>query len=367
MLNNNRIQYIGNIENSNKVVIINGDLIIERQVYKDLQATCLEILRTDFDKYTTIAIEKAKLEIEECIKSILIKLEKEQQDYLIEKFQVLSMQTFLHDTLIGYISTEDKRAKEFIIDVLIERLENQNSSTEKAILNEAIKLIPNLNVSTSALIAFMMLRHQIANFPISFMLELFFKQLSPIVDAACNINNIDIEYIIQCGVTKSISGFYPIDTFENHLLKQYDLFFRQKGDKETLDSFRSVHPEIMYKVNDMESCMFCINQKEEKYWHFCDVNSTLFYDRLKLRGQEYLIPLIEKLKEKTSPFTAKEIRNYFYNLNKNWEQVFNLLNSPTLTRLSLNILGLYLGSKIIGKLTNSSPLSIYNFNNSIQI
>ena len=152
MLDNNKIQYIGKIENSNNVVIINGNLTIDGQISKDLQTSCLEILRTDFDKYTTTAIEQAKQEIEECIKSILEKLAKEQQKHLTERFQSLSMQAFLHDTLIEYISTEDKRAKEFIIDVLIDRLNFQNISTEKAILNEAIKLIPNLNASTSVLL-----------------------------------------------------------------------------------------------------------------------------------------------------------------------------------------------------------------------
>ena len=37
-----------------------------------------EILRTDFDKYTTTAIEQAKQEIEECIK-VFLKMPKEQQ------------------------------------------------------------------------------------------------------------------------------------------------------------------------------------------------------------------------------------------------------------------------------------------------
>lgn len=179
MLDNNKIQYIGKIENSNNVVIINGNLTIDGQISKDLQTSCLEILRTDFDKYTTTAIEQAKQEIEECIKSILEKLAKEQQKHLTERFQSLSMQAFLHDTLIEYISTEDKRAKEFIIDVLIDRLNFQNISTEKAILNEAIKLIPNLNASTSALITFMMLRQQMVNPSISFMLELFFQTTLP--------------------------------------------------------------------------------------------------------------------------------------------------------------------------------------------
>ena len=35
MLDNNKIQYIGKIENSNNVVIINGNLTIDGQISKD--------------------------------------------------------------------------------------------------------------------------------------------------------------------------------------------------------------------------------------------------------------------------------------------------------------------------------------------
>ena len=363
---NVRKQNIGNI-NDSKVIIINGDVTIDKLVYKDIKTTFIDILRTDFERYSAIAIEKAKFEVENCIKSILEKLQKEQQVHLTERFQTLSIQSFLHDTLIGYITTEDENFKEFIIDVLIDRLKSQNFSTEKSILNDAIKLIPNLNTSTSALIALMMLRHQMTNVSISFLLENHFKQLSPIIDIASSISNIDVEYIIQNGCTKTISGIYPIDTFENHLLKQYDLFFRKKGDKSVLDLFKAAHPEIMYEVNDMGTCMFCINRDEENYWYFGDVNSKLFYDRLRSRGQKFLIPLIEELKEKTPPFTATEVRDYFCNLNNNWEQVFNLLNSSTLIKLDLSIVGMYLGSKIISKYTKCSSLSISNLNNIISL
>ena len=79
MLDNNKIQYIGKIENSNNVVIINGNLTIDGHISKDLQTSCPEILRTDFDKYTTTAIEQTKQENEESIKSILEKLANDQQ------------------------------------------------------------------------------------------------------------------------------------------------------------------------------------------------------------------------------------------------------------------------------------------------
>lgn len=361
-----RNQKIGDIINSN-VILVNGDLNIDGVIYSDIKTTFFEILRNDFDKFSAVAIKNAENEVEKCIRKILEKMEKEQCTHLTEKFQTLSIQTFLHDTLIGYTSAEDENIKESIIDILIDRLKFQDFSTEKSIISDAIKIIPHLNTTTSALIALMMLRNQIVNVPISLMLEDYFKQLSPIVDSFSNIKNIDIEYIIQNGCTKTIPGLLSIDTFENHLLKHYDLFFRNRVDKGVVDLFTSVHPEIMNQVNDIGTCMFCSDYMEVNYWYFSDINSKLFYDRLKSRGQCNLIPLIEELKEKMPPLTPTEVREYFNNLNTNWNHVFNILNSTALNRLSLSIVGQYLGTKFLGKYTASSSLSISDFNNPIYL
>jgi len=360
-----RKQNIGIINNSN-AIIINGDVTIDNQVFQDIKNTFFEILRGHFEKYSVIAVKKAKCEIEKCIKCILEKLLKEQQLCLIKKFQSISIQVVLHDALVGYLSVEDEVIKDFIIDTLIDRLKVQNSSSECSIINEAIKIIPNLNTSTSSLIALMNLRHQIVdNF--SFMLEVYFHNLAPIVNNACNINNTDIEYLIQSGCTHTINGIYNIESFENHLLKQYDLFFRHKGDKEILDKFKLIHPQIMNKVNNLGTSMFCLNGHEQRYWQFCDVNSSLFYNRLKSRRQEYLIPLIEELKENTPLFTVTELRNYLCNINNNWNNVFSLLNNKKLLKEGLSIVGLYIGSKVISKCLHNSSLSISEISNPISL
>lgn len=53
----------------------------------------------------------------------------------------------------------------------------------------------------------------------------------------------------------------------------------------------------MNAVNDMGSCMFCTSHEEDTL-SFTEVNSDLFYKKLKVREQEYLIPLIEEFKRK---------------------------------------------------------------------
>ena len=52
----------------------------------------------------------------------------------------------------------------------------------------------------------------------------------------------------------------------------------------------------MNAVNDMGSCMFCTSHEEDTL-SFTEVNSDLFYKKLKVREQEYLIPLIEEFKK----------------------------------------------------------------------
>lgn len=361
-----RKQIIGDINNTN-AIIINGDVSIDQQIFDNIQNLLIEILRKDFERFSADAINIAKGELNKLITSIFERLVKDQQEKLIEKFNNPSIQVFLHDTLIGYISNEDEIMKEFIIDILIDRLKIDNNSTEKAILSEAIKLIPNLNMSTSSLIALMNLRHYVVSTNHSFMLESFFRQLSPIIDISCNINKIDIEYIIENKCTKTISGIFPIDTYENHLLKQYDLYFRQIGTREELEKFSEIHPEIMHRVNNDGTSMFYYIDSEMNYWKFSDANCKLFYKRLRDRQQEYLIPLVEELKKTKPLFTEKQVREYLCNINQNWECACKLLNCLELKTLDLSILGSYIGSKIINKFTNTPSLSISSLSNPIAL
>lgn len=355
-----RRQEIGNISNST-VIAINGDITIDGEKYNNILQTLIEVVHKDFEHFSSIAIKNAKDDIANYLNQIFEKLSQENLVYLTEKFQKPAIQVGLHDSIISYISSEDDNVKEYIVDLMIDRLKVECGTKEQSIVNEAIKLLPNLNRTTLSLLALMNMRHQVMLPSMSFMLESSFLELSPIIDQTPQISNIDIDFISQNKCSKVINSFYPIDTLENHFLKQYDLFFRKKGSKKQLDSYAAVHPEIMEKVNDLGSCMFCgvINDKE--HWIFCDVNSKVFYDRLRTRKQEYLIPLIEELKTQTPSFTQDQVHDYFCNLNSNWDFAFSLLNSSQLTHTDLSMLGMYVGSNYISRVTKKPSLPISSF------
>lgn len=361
-----RKQEIGDISNST-VIAINGDITINGEKYSNILQTLIEIVRKDFEQFSSIAISNAKEEITIFLKQIFEKLAKEGQIHLTEKFQKPSIQVGLHDSLVSYISSEDENVKEYIVDIMIDRLKAESGTTEQSIVNEAIKLIPNLNRTTLSLLALMNLRHQVMLPPISSILYSSFAELSPIVNQVPQISNLDIDFISQNKCTRVITGLYPIDTLENHLLKQYDLYFRKEGRKDELDVFAAIHPEIMYQVNDMGTCMFCYTNRDMEHWKFSDVNSKLFYDRLRTRGQEYLIPLVEELKAKFASFTQSEVREYLCKINPNWMAVFNLLNSPQLNHTDLSMLGMYIGSKYISKVTKKPSLPILSLANPISL
>ena len=361
-----RKQEIGNISNST-VIAINGDVTIDGEKYNNILKSLIEVVRKDFESYSYAAIANAKEEIANYLKRVFEKLAKEHLTHLTEKFQKPAIQVGLHDSIISYISSEDENIREYIVELMIDRLKVQSGTTEQSIVNEAIKLIPALNTKTLSLLALMNLRHQVMLPPISTILDSSFSELSPIVNQAPQISSIDIDFISQNKCTRVITSLYPIDTLENHLLKQYDLYFRQEGSKEELDAFAAIHPEIMYQVNDMGTCMFCYTNKNMEHWKFCDVNSKVFYDRLRARGQEYLIPLVEELKSEFASFTQNDVREYLCKINPNWMAVFNLLNSPQLNHLDLSMLGMYIGSKYISKVTKRPSLPISSFANPISL
>lgn len=362
MLDCRKLQ-VGNIENSSNVIIINGNLYIDRQVYGDIKEVFLEILQEDMKRYSVMAKAQAEKEVEKCLQRLIVKLVEEQRENLIERFQDISIQAVLHDALLGYM-VSDEDVKEYIIDELIERLRIENKTTNQFIINEAINLLPKLSSSTLLLLAILQLRHQIVNVQNSFMLKQYFEQLSQMIDTVDNITDIDIEYLVQCNCVYRITGLYHIETYEHHLLRAYDLFFRKPISNEILNDFKEKHPEIMRPVNDLGTCMFCINAEDDSHLHFCDANSKLFYKRLSARGQDFLIPMVEELKNKTPLYNDTEIREYFYKLNPKWENVFSLLNGQSLIWMDTSILGKYIGSRVLEKYTkNSSRLSINDFNN----
>lgn len=357
---NKRIQNIGNINNSDNILIINGDVIIDSVEYSRLEKSLFEILRSDFEKYSSAAVELAKLEVNNFIKDILEKLYLSHKLNLLEQFQKLSLQPSLRETLRGYVFSEDSSTKLALVISLITRIEINNTSIEASIIDDAIAIIPNLNPTTFSLLAIMALRHFIVYPEFSMMFEMYFASLSPVVDNFSNVTDLCMEYLIAKGCVKEIHNFQRVETLENIFLHNYDLFFRSKGCYRELQDFSILHPEIMYKVNDKGTSMFLTDVKNNE-WSFIDVSSIVMYERLHLRHQDYLIPLIEELKRKTPLYNVSELQQYFRKINKNWDIVFSIMSSEKMIQTVLNPVGLFIGTQYLTMYTGGNPLPISSY------
>ena len=156
---------IGNITDSN-LTIINGNVTIDGKVYDEIKDIFLEILRNDFEKFSMQAAEQAKTELEKFLGTLFEKLVKEKLTSLVENFKLPAVQVSLHDTLMGYIVTENIQIKDFIVDVLIDRLKMQDNAIEKSVINDAINIVNhkvfvhcNQGQSRSAVIGLLFLHH----------------------------------------------------------------------------------------------------------------------------------------------------------------------------------------------------------------
>lgn len=359
-----RLQKIGNVSNSN-VIAINGDVIIDGTVFNDVQNSLLETIKQDIMYYSQSAIEAIKEEIKAFSTSIITEIcRTHTKEYLVSKFASISLQAVIHDATLGYITNEDIEVKHLIIDVFIERLRLDNNDSEALTLNKVISILPKLNRIGLNLIALMTLRDLII--PQHPMLDDYWRRLSPIIDVLPNVREIDIDYLRKTGSTEDVTGLYPIDSFENHLLKQYDLYFRKRIPYDEWDIYCSKNPAIRNVVNEWGTCMFYFADSSFKEVRFLDSNSTVFYQRLKERNQTELIPLIEELKSKYPLFSPQEVRTHMCSFNKNWDIAFELLNT-SLVRIGVSTCGLYIGSRLINRLEGGKGCSLKDMYNKISL
>ena len=361
---NPRKQSIGDINNSN-VIAVNGDVVINVTMVENIQESFLDTIRKDTEMFSLKAIEAAKDKVKTFATLILAELcNAYEWEALIDKFSDISLQATIHDATLGYITNEDNKVKQLIIDVFIDRIKLKNTDSKALILNRVISILPQLNQNSLSLIALMTLRHMIS--PLHPMLDDYWQRLSPIIDTLPDVKNIDIDYLRGSGCTDDITGLYPIETFENHLLKQYDLYFRKRIPYDEWDIYCSKNPAIRNVVNEWGTCMFYFADSSFKEVRFLDSNSTVFYQRLKERNQTELIPLIEKLKSKYPLFSPQEVRTHMCSFNKNWDMAFEILNT-SLVRIGVNTCGLYIGSRLINRLEGGKGCSLEDMYNKISL
>lgn len=360
-----RIQNIGNVIGDNNI-FVNGDAVVGQEV---LTKVAEHLLRLEFDRLTKEARSLMQTEVNECVKQILEEMCRKHIVSEFGKFSSPATQFALYATLKGYAITETVEHREMLVDAFVERIQTEWDSSEKMIIDSALDVLPNLSPQTLSTLGLLQIRHQMINPQSGFMMDMFFKNLTPLVEKMAKLNVLDMEYMKQQGLILPLPGLQCFEPIERYLLKQYDLFFRHPLANGVYDDYCKVHPEARYAISDKPyaTCMMWIDGMHNNENHFCFTNSQLFVKHLEKRHQEYMIPHFEALREKMPPFLEDEVRRYLINLCPAWEKIILLFSSKTFTQYTLSITGNYIGGKILAKACHNKALSLADYNNTFMV
>lgn len=355
-----RIQVIKEVKGNNNI-IINGDVTADNDV---LTKVANHLLSAELEKLTTEAKEKMEAAIKECVQTIMERISCDNIQSKLAEFSNPSTQFAFYSALKGYSISETAEQRDFLIDAFIDRIMTKWDSSEKMIIDSALDVLPKFSPQTLSTIGLLQLRHQLANAKYGFMLNQYFASLTPLAEKMSQLNTLDFEYLKQERIILPLPGIQETISLEKYLLAHYDLFFRHPLQEGVYETYCKEHPEAHESVSD-GACMMWIDQEQDNATSFCPVNSMMFYNQLKQRHQDYIIPHVEALTQMMPAYTEEEVRRYFIKLSQSWERIFMLFSSEGFTRYALSITGKYIGGKVLSKASNMKPLSLKDYKNNI--
>lgn len=356
-----RIQIIDDIIGNNNI-IINGDVTVEEEV---LTKVANQLLRTELEKLTMEARAKMDASVQECVQTIMNRLADNHIQSKLAEFSNPSTQFAFYSVLKGFSISETVEQRDLLIDAFMERILSNWDSSEKMILDSALEILPKFTPQTLATIGLLQLRHELANVPIGFMLNRYFASLTSLAEKMAQLDSLDIEYLKQERIILPLPGLQKCVSLEKLMLTHYDLFFRHPLQEGIYEEYCKEHPEAHEAVTNEpnRTCMMWVDVMHNNATAFCCGNSRLLTKQLKERQQDYIIPHVEVLKQMMPPYTENEVRDYFINLSPSWERLFELFSSDSFSQYVLSITGIYIGGKLLAKVSNGNPLPLTDYKN----
>ena len=348
-------QEVSNVSDS-FVQQANGNIHNYGLAYSDVKAICHDVVRQELSIVTKEATDTFHQEITAFENQFVRRLENLENPQVMEKLRTPKLQFALHDTIKEYAKTDDAGTKEELIDSLIDRLKVNEHSTEQYLIDESIKIIPNLSLAQTYFLGALTLR-KIINQGYSFIVDRNLAKRAELYEYLNEITTLDIQYLKLINCCSDMPGTkYYLPTL-NVMKPDYDLLFRHHITDDIFYSFWHEHPN-----------MPMINGKALIYKHDDTNEIHLLYS-----AKKYLIQVIERAQQPFShseldqfinlftPLTDEEIKQHLISLNPNWGKAFNCLDKEEITQIDLTPVGLYIGRRIVQKVTKDDTLPLEDF------
>lgn len=365
-------QEVSNLENS----IANQagrDLIINQ----GLNATdVIAIVKTVVASELAIYAQKAEGEAEERIKHFsddLVGQLAEKVSNQLDRFNEPSVQFAVREAALGYVKSGSEVDKNNLIDLMIERVRVKEHSTKQKLIDQAIRIIPTLSSQTLSFLSLLAFRQLTFRGHKQEYLKWLYS-VNSVVNEISTVGTLDIEYLVQAGCVTGLPGLSFHKRWEEDCLINADLFFRHRASEEDINSFLvsiGVHridgnkgfttdPSVPNAQNLVFFLVSCLIEPPGMNVGFNVVNSGTVNEVLQKKGLESVMSKFQHLKEKATPYTKNEVRQFFEGLNQNWGKVIDLFNSEQVLSFKLTPVGSYIGSRQLARLSGRDiPIEIF--------
>ena len=306
-----------------------------------------ELLKPELALYKQEAEKKALERVDVMSKKLLDRLIQVADD-VRQRFQEPAIQFAVDETMKEYIRSGKEELSDDLIDLMIERLKVEEHSTKQALIDDARHILPKLPASAVAILAMLAFAKLILIRPRTQFIDCL-KKLSPLLGQLRDLRSLDVAYLEQVRCGQNLSVIMSNSSFVKMMRKQYDALFTHPI---TFDTFNRVLTEhrlnvgVDVQANVAATSLFAIQGGLLQY------NFSIKADNSFIGGlyKDHAIACFEALRPHLEPCTDNEIRQFFLDIDPNWQCVFDLFERRDIQSFRASPVGIYIGTRKLTRL-----------------
>ena len=303
--------------------------------------------------------EKKVLERVEVMNNKLLERLMQVEAVVRQRFQEPAIQFAVHETMTEYILSGKEELSDDLIDLMIERLQVEEYSTKQALIDDVRHILPKLPASAAAILAMLAFVKIIETRPRTQFIDCL-KKLSPLLGQLRDLRSLDVAYLEQVRCGQTLTVVMANGSFINMMKDSYDVFFTHPITYETYNRIL-VENRLITDVDtkNREVAMLLFAPREGGLLQY---NLSTKADNRVLDGphKDYLIACFEAIKPHLKPYTDDEIRQFFLDIDPNWQYVFDLFERRDIQSFRASPVGIYIGTRKLTRLLGEEiPIGMF--------
>ncbi len=324
--------------------------------FSDVRTLCLDLLQSELALYRQEAAKEAEKRLNDISDKLMERL-KQTEATVCQRFMEPAIQFAVNETMTEYIRSGKEELSDDLIDLMIERLQVEEHSTQQTLIDDARQILPKLS-STSVAILTLLAFTRLVMFRDRREFVEFIGKLSPLLRQLGTPHNMDIAYLEQARCGQNLSVIVSNSSFIETMKKHYAACFTHPI---TTDRFNQIMQELNYNTGANTLIRFelvkLFDTKEGKMQY----NYSTKIDKFSIGPQkDKIVAGCNALIAQAVPYTDEEIRQFFRDIDPDWQSVFNLFERREIQLFKPSPVGLYIGARKLSRLWGQDvPIGLF--------